>query len=258
VLDLDGTVYLGGEVLPGVVEALADLRAEGSRLAFLSNNPLELPAAYAARLRELGIPVEDREVVSSIDALLRYLGDEPPQGPILTVAEPLLEEVLRKAGHELTRDPLLAAMVVVAWDRTFDYGKLERAFRAARGGARIVATNPDPYCPTPDGGLPDCGAILAAIEVASGVRAEAIVGKPSRHMAAVVLDRLGVPAGDVVVVGDRLLTDVGMAHEAGMMGALVLTGVTSLADLDASAVTPDFVLQGLEQLVPDRAQGGRR
>jgi NagD protein len=256
VFDLDGTVYLGGNVLPGVFETLAYLRASGSGLAFLSNNPLELPGMYAERLRRLGIVAEDHEVVSSIDALVRYLGEYPPKGPILTVAEPLLENVLRDAGHRITGDPGEATMVVVAWDRTFDYAKLERAFRAARAGARIVASNPDPYCPTPDGGLPDCGAILASIEVASGVRAEAIVGKPSRHMAAVVLDRLGQSPKDVLVVGDRLLTDVGMAHEAGMAGALVLTGATSRADLESSSVRPDFVLEGLDQLIPAGRQEG--
>jgi HAD superfamily hydrolase (TIGR01450 family) len=252
ILDLDGTVYLGREPLAGAVQAIADLRAAGSRFVFLSNNPLERSAVYAARLRDMGVPVEDREVVSSIDALLGYLRDRPA-GRILTVSEPLLEDELRAAGHELTDDPQAADAVVVSWDRTFTYEKLRQAFVAVRRGARLIATNADPYCPTPDGGLPDCGALLAAIEVSTGVTAEAVVGKPSAHIAGVALERLGLPAGSVVMVGDRLLTDVAMAHRAGMVGALVLTGATSRAEVADATTPPDLVIERLDQLIPDRA-----
>jgi HAD superfamily hydrolase (TIGR01450 family) len=250
ILDLDGTVYLGGEPLLGAVQAVADLRAAGSRFVFLSNNPLERSATYAARLRAMGVPVDDREVVSSIDALVGYLRDRPP-GRILAVSEPLVEDELRAAGHELTEDPQAADTVVVSWDRTFTYDKLRRAFVAIRGGARLIATNADPYCPTPDGGLPDCGALLAAIEVSTGVSAEAVVGKPSAHIARVALERLGLPAASVVMVGDRLLTDVAMAHRAGMIGALVLTGATSRADLPDATIVPDLVIDRLDQLIPE-------
>ncbi|MFL5681221.1 MAG: HAD-IIA family hydrolase [Chloroflexota bacterium] len=254
-LDLDGTVYLGDEPLPGAADALETLRSAGSRLVFLSNKPLERPTAYAAKLRSMGVPVRDDEVVSSIDALIRYLGEHPPRAAILTISEPLIDQMLREAGHEVTLDPAAADLVVVSWDRTFTYDKLERAFRAVRRGARIVATNPDPWCPTPDGGLPDCAAMLAALEVSSGGRAEAIVGKPSPHMARVALDRLGLAPDQVVMVGDRLLTDVAMARDAGMVAALVLTGATSAPDLGAASVRPDLVLEHLGQLIPDHTNG---
>jgi NagD protein len=252
ILDLDGTVYLGREPLAGAVQAIADLRAAGSRFVFLSNNPLERSAVYAARLRDMGVPVEDREVVSSIDALLGYLHDRPASR-ILTVSEPLVEDELRAAGHQLTDDPQAADAVVVSWDRTFTYEKLRQAFVAVRRGARLIATNADPYCPTPDGGLPDCGALLAAIEVSTGVTAEAVVGKPSAHIARVALERLGLPAGSVVMVGDRLLTDVAMAHRSGMVGALVLTGATGRAEVANATVMPDLVIERLDQLIPDQA-----
>jgi HAD superfamily hydrolase (TIGR01450 family) len=250
VLDLDGTVYLGGAPLPGAVEAIATLRAAGSRFVFLSNNPLERSATYAARLRDLGVPVEDNEVVSSIDALLGYLARRPA-ARILAISEPLVADELAAAGHVLTDDPATADAVVLSWDRTFTYEKLHRAFIAVRAGARLIATNADPYCPTPDGGLPDCGALLAAVEVATGVSAEAVVGKPSEHIAAVALARLGLPAADVVMVGDRILTDVAMAQRAGMVSALVLTGATRLEDLRGIARPPDHVLERLDQLIPD-------
>jgi NagD protein len=254
VLDLDGTVYLGGAPLPGAVEAIARLRALGSRFVFLSNNPLWAPAAYADKLRAMGVPVEDGEVVSSIDALLGYLADRPP-ARILAICEPLLAGLLADAGHAITEDPRDADAVVLSWDRGFTYDKLHAAYVALRNGARLIATNPDPYCPTPEGGLPDCGALLAAVEVASGVRAEAVVGKPSVHIARAALDRLGVPAGDAVMVGDRLLTDVGLARAAGMVAALVLTGATTLGDVPPPPEGPDLLLEGLGQLIPPSFDG---
>lgn len=252
VFDLDGTLYLGDHLLPGAAETVAAIRASGARVAFLTNKPLERPAAYAAKLRDLGIPAGPDEVVSSTDALLRYLQATAAGSRILAISEPLIATMLEEAGFTVVShdDPTSADLVVVSWDRTFDYAKLVAAFRAVRAGARLVATNPDPYCPTPDGDLPDCAAMLAAIEASTGARAEAIVGKPSAHMAAALLDRLDLPADDTVLVGDRLLTDVRMAQEAGMASALVLTGATRADAIRHSPVSPDFVLAGIAEILP--------
>ena len=264
VFDLDGTLDLGDHLLPGAAETVASIRDGGARVAFLTNKPLETPAAYAAKLTELGIPAAANEVVSSTDALLRYLERHAQGARILPIAEPLLVGLLRDHGFvtldPATADPTAADLVVVSWDRTFDYQKLTAAFRAVRAGARIVATNPDPFCPTLDGDLPDCGAILAAIETATGVRAEAIVGKPSPYMAEALLDRLALPPDDTILVGDRLMTDVLMAREAGMASALVLTGATGPEALDSAAVIPDYVLGGVAEVLPasENVPGGSR
>lgn len=254
VFDLDGTLYLGDHLIPGAAETVGALRAGGARTLFLTNNPSRLPADYAAKLNDLGIPAAAEDVVSSIDALTDYLGDHAAGARLMPITEPLLRDVLTAAGFELTDDPDRTDVVVVAWDRTFDYAKLTAAFRAVRAGARIVATNPDPYCPTPDGGLPDCAAMLAAIEASTGATAEAVVGKPSAHMAATVLGRLHLPPDDTLLVGDRLLTDVRMARRAGMHAALVLSGVTGRADVPAPDSdhldAPDFVLDDVTQLIP--------
>ncbi|HET7026369.1 MAG TPA: HAD-IIA family hydrolase [Candidatus Limnocylindrales bacterium] len=257
VFDLDGTLYLDDELLPGAAETVTALRASGARLAFLTNKPLERGSAYAAKLTALGLPVAADEVVTSIDALLAYLAANPPAGPIVAVTEPLLASILVEAGYALVADdrPDAAALVVVAFDRTFDYAKLERAFRAVRAGARIVATNPDPWCPTADGGIPDCAAMLAAIEASTGARAEAIVGKPSAHMARTLLDRLQLRPEDVLVVGDRLLTDVALAHAAGMDAALVLTGATRAEDVGSAGRAPEHVLTRLRDLIPEGDDG---
>ncbi len=250
VFDLDGTLYLGEALLPGAAATVAAIRAAGARAAFLTNNPLRLPVDYAAKLSGLGIPAAPDDVVSSTDSLVRYLRRQAAGARLLLVSEPLLVGVLTTAGFQIVDDPDLTDVVVVSFDRTFDYAKLMAAYRAVRAGARIVATNPDPYCPTPEGGLPDCGALLAAIETASGGRAEAVVGKPSRHMAETLLERLGSEPGDTLMVGDRLSTDTRLAREAGMASALVLTGATTEADLAGADIRPDFVLAGVSGVLP--------
>ena len=253
VFDLDGTVYLGDELLPEAKETLGELKAR-SNVVYLTNKPLETPADYAAKLTRLGVETRPEEVISSTDALLLYLGRHAPEARLFVVGEPPLIQLLSLAGYEVVQDAADVDVVVVSFDRTFDYRKLKIAFHAVRGGARIVATNPDAYCPTPDGGgLPDCAAMLAAIEASTGAHAEAIVGKPSPHMAAALLDRLGVPARATLLVGDRLATDVRMANEAGMISALVLTGATGLEEAIGSSDRPEYVIEHLGDLLPASA-----
>ena len=181
---------------------------------------------------------------------MHYLDEHHHGAALLTVAEELIDDAVRAAGYEVVTDPFNAAVVVVSFDRTFTYAKLLAAYRAVRNGAVVIATNPDPFCPTPDGGLPDCAAMLAAVEACTGARAEAIVGKPSAHMGRAILGRLDVAPDASVIVGDRLLTDIAMADELGMSSVLVLTGVTTLVDLAHSDVRPDFVIRSLRDLLP--------
>jgi NagD protein len=213
---------------------------------YLTNKPPETPANYAAKLTRLGVQTSPDEVISSTDALLLYLERHAPRSRLFVVGEPPLISLLLSAGHEVVDGAEGVEVVVVS----FDYRKLKIAFDAVNAGARIVATNPDAYCPTQDGGLPDCAAMLAAVEASTGARAEAVVGKPSPHMASALLDRLGVPAGDTLLVGDRLATDVRMANEAGMASALVLTGATGLEEALASQDRPDYIIGGLGELLP--------
>jgi NagD protein len=246
-LDLDGTVYLGDELLPGAAETVRALREAGARVVFATNRPLDTAAHYAAKLTRLGIPTEEHDVVTAVDALVRYLRTYHDGRRLLPIAEDVVVERLLDEGFALGEP---AEVVVVSFDRTFDYAKLHAAFRAVReNGATIVATNPDPYCPTPDGGLPDCAAMLAAVEACTGARAEAIVGKPSRHMAETLLERLGVEPARAAVVGDRLATDVAMAHELGATGILVLSGATDAAPLPNSPIAPAYVLDGIAGLL---------
>lgn len=250
--DLDGTVYLGDELLPGAKETIEDIRANGGRVVFVTNKPLETAADYATKLSRLGIATTAEGVVTALDSLVLYLTETHLHSRALVVAEPLVERTLSGAGWTVVKDPAEAEVVVVSFDRTFDYAKLEAAYRAVvHHGAAIVATNPDPYCPTPDGGLPDCAAMLAAIEACTGAKAEAVLGKPSAVMGRALLDRLGVPPQDAALVGDRLTTDVAMGQAVEMAGVLVLSGATSAAAVVDSAVRPDYVVEGIHRLLPE-------
>jgi HAD superfamily hydrolase (TIGR01450 family) len=248
-MDLDGTVYLGDELLDGAQATLATLR-ERARVVFVTNKPLETAASYASKLTRLGVAAGVDDIVTPLDSLVHYLDQHHPGAALVTVAEELVDDVVRAAGYDVVESPLDASVVIVSFDRTFTYAKLLAAYRAVRNGATIIATNPDPFCPTPDGGLPDCAAMLAAVEACTGERAEAIVGKPSAHMGRAILGRLGVSPQDSVIVGDRLLTDIAMASELDMSSVLVLTGVTTLDDLERSNIQPDFVIPSLAELLP--------
>jgi NagD protein len=249
--DLDGTLYVDDTLLPWAAETISRIRSGSGRVAFVTNKPLETAGDYAAKLTRLGVPADPGEVVTSIDALVLYMQGRHPGARVMPIAEPVVFAALAGAGFRITEDPGATDVVVVAFDRTFNYEKLTAAYRAVRlHGAGLIATNPDPYCPTFDGGIPDCAAMLAAVEACTGVTAEAIVGKPSRHMAQAVLKRLNVAPSSAAMVGDRLATDMAMARSAGLTGVLVLTGASKRDDISASPFKPDYAIEGLHELLP--------
>lgn len=238
--DLDGTIYRGTEVIPGAREAVEALRAAGIRCVFASNNPTATSLDYSHRLSGLGIPTAESEVLTSGGVAAEWLRKTHPGASVFVVGETSLIRELQAAGIEVT-DSEQAGVVLAAFDRTFSYAKWNTAFQALRRGALFAATNPDVTCPVSDGGLiPDCGGITAALEATSGRRVDVVFGKPSRIMAEAALDRLGVGAGEALVVGDRLETDIQMGQAAGVRTVLVLSGVTGHGadSAAASAVLP--------------------
>jgi NagD protein len=248
--DLDGTIYLGDALLPGAAHTLATLRAARRPVAFISNNPLRTRADYAAKLSHLGIEAAPDDIINSSYVLVRHLRATAAGARLFVIGEASVRGELADAGFALTDDPRHTDIVVACFDRTFDYRKLQVAFDAIRAGARFIATNRDAYCPTPDGGLPDCGAVIAAIEACTGHAVEEVVGKPSAIMARVLAERLGVAPEDTVITGDRLETDIAMGHAAGMLTAVVLTGVTSEDAALRASPAPHFILRRLDGLIP--------
>jgi arabinose operon protein AraL len=259
VFDLDGTVYLGEAALPGAVEGIAKLRRRNKKTLFVSNKPLESRTAYAAKLTRLGIPTPADQVITAAFVLGHHLARTMPDLRLYVVGEPYLVEELRGHGLKVVDefqeqdprhviDPQGIDAVVVAFDRTLDYRKLNTAYQALQRGARFLATNADKTCPMPRGDIPDAGATIRALEHITGRRLELLAGKPSPLMMQVVLERLGLPAKRCMMVGDRLETDIRMGQEAGMVTAVVLTGVSRREDVARMAQPPDFVIENLGEL----------
>ncbi len=248
--DLDGTIYLGDDLLPTARRTIEALRAAGRPVVFISNNPLRTRADYAAKLTRLGIPATPDDVINSSYVLVRYLSQTVPGANLFVIGEPSIQGELRDAGFTLTDRPDEIDLVVACFDRTFTYRKLQTAFDAIRAGARFIATNRDAFCPTPEGGLPDCAAIIAAIEACTKHQVEEVVGKPSAIMGRMLSGRLGVPPHDCLITGDRPETDVALGIASGMATALVLTGVVRPEQAASVRPAPDFVLERLEQLLP--------
>jgi HAD superfamily hydrolase (TIGR01450 family) len=251
IFDLDGTIYLGDQLLPGAAETIAALRAAGQRTIFLSNNPTRTRAQYAAKLSDMGIPTPVEDIVNSSIVMAQWLLREAPGATLFVVGEEPLMSDLRDAGFRFSERAGEIDVVVASFDRTFVYHKLQVAYDAIRAGARLVATNPDRYCPTPTGGEPDAAAIIAAIEACTGATCDPIVGKPSPIMVATITALLDLPPERCIMVGDRLETDIKMGIDAGMATCLVLTGDATRAKLAASGLAPTLVLERIDGLLAD-------
>jgi HAD superfamily hydrolase (TIGR01450 family) len=262
-IDLDGVVWIGREPVPGSIEALAALLAAGKRIVFVTNNPGKLPAAYAERLRGLGVEVGEEQIVTAGMVAARLAGEAAgPGGSAFVVSRAPLKEMVAAAGvtvleGEAGRD---ADVVVVSGHRDFDYAALLTSKRALDAGAALIGTSRDPTMPMPGGEWPGTGAILAAVETASGRTAE-IAGKPERHLfeiALAALDLRGFESTNdvekgprnprVAMVGDRLSSDIEGGHRAGLATILVRSGTDS-EDASEGQIHPDHVVDDLAGLL---------
>jgi NagD protein len=249
IFDLDGTVYLGETLLPGAGAAIRRLRERGRRVVFLSNNPTHTRQQYADRLTRLGLPTPPGEVINSSQVLVQWLLHEAPGCRVFVVGEQPLKNELLAAGFRLVERAGEIDFVVASFDRTFAYWKLQVAFDAIRRGALFVATNADRYCPVPGGGEPDAAAVIAAIEACTATKIEVVVGKPSPIMARAVAELIQLPPERCLMTGDRLETDIAMGKAAGMATALTLTGASTRAMIESLGIKPDYVIEGLHELV---------
>jgi HAD superfamily hydrolase (TIGR01450 family) len=248
-VDLDGVVWIGREPVPGSPEALRALLEAGKRIVFVTNNPGRLPAAYAERLRELGVEVGAEQIVTAGVVVARLAGEAAGEGGAFVIGAAALKEMVAATGARLLEgeEAWEAKAVVVSGHRGFDYGELVTAKRALERGAALFATSHDPTMPYPGGELPGTGAILAAVETASGRRAE-IAGKPERHLFEMARQALG-ECESVAMVGDRLNSDIEGGRRAGLETILVLSGTTSREEAGAASPAPDFVLENLSGLL---------
>lgn len=255
IFDMDGTIYLGDELLPGAKRLIEELRRRDIPVRFLSNNPTKNPVQYAEKLQKLGLPTPLDEIANTVVTTVRWLKHHHPQATVFPIAEQPLIDALEEAGIRLSDDPAEIDIVLSSYDRTFDYRKLQIAFDAIwfEKRAILVATNPDRFCPFPGGrGEPDCAAITAAIEACTNTKCDAVIGKPNPVMLEEALRGTDVPLSEVIMVGDRLSTDIAIAVNAGIASGMPLTGESTLEEVVQLPVDqrPTYVLDRVDQLIP--------
>lgn len=248
IFDMDGVLYRGKTPLPGVQDLFNALTVRGIRFLLATNNSMATPAAYVKRMADMGVDVSEADVQTSATATRDYLlGELKPDARILTVGMPALaEQIFTGTAFQPATDETSEHVdaVVTGLDLEFTYDKLHRAMQAILDGARFVATNTDATLPIEGGVQPGAGSIVAAIATASQTQ-PVVVGKPETLMMIKGIELLGVTAGETVMVGDRLDTDILSGHRAGLRTALVLTGVSQRSDLETAEVLPDVIFTDL-------------
>ncbi|SFD38913.1 arabinose operon protein AraL [Bacillus sp. OV194] len=251
IFDLDGTVYLGDRLIPGSAEAIHHLKKRGDKVLFVTNKSIATRQDYVRKLRKLGIEVSLQEVINSNYIAAMYLNEVlVPGEKVLALGEaPLLSE-LQEFVIPLTENPAEAAYVVLGWDREFNYEKLNLAFQACLHQAKVIATNPDRTCPMENNQqLPDCGAMIGALEGATGKPIDLVVGKPSSYLAEVAVKKiLLLEYENCYMIGDRLETDIKMANESGMNSVLALTGISNREMAATSPYKPKYILESIKDI----------
>jgi len=251
-LDMDGTIYKGNTLFPYTAPFLARLKTLGVGYSFLTNNPSKSVADYLKHLEKMGLPASADELYTSAQATIHYLKTRLPAAKRLFIlGTPSMIEEFENAGFVSTADDPSDEpdAVVVGFDMTLTYSRLCRAAWWIKCGKPYAATNPDWVCPTDQPTvLVDCGSICAMLEKAAGRKPDVTMGKPQPEMMDGILQKHGLLPHEVAMAGDRIYTDMLMAHKAGALAVLVLSGEATLTDAQNAAPQPDITLQSIEQL----------
>lgn len=253
-VDLDGVIWRGESPIDGAAEAIEALRTAGKAVVFVTNNASRSARDYAAKLMRMGVPTPPHDVVTSAHAVVAHLREIGLErgARVHVFGTAALAQIVRGAGFATTKDTSGVEACVVAWNPRLSFEDIRRACDVARSGVPLVGANRDATYPAEDGLLPGTGAILAAVEIASGRRA-AVVGKPSPYLFTLAMERCGATPDRTLVIGDRADSDVAGAHAAGLRAALVLTGVTRPDAVDALEPRPDWVLREIGDVLRERS-----
>jgi NagD protein len=248
-IDMDGVIYRGQQLIPGAERFVAQLRERNTPFAFLTNNSQRTRRDVVTKLARMGIGVSESHIFTCAMATARFLAAQKPGGTALVIGEGGLLQALHTNGYAIVDDD--PDYVVVGEGRTFNMEIVEHAVRMLLGGAKLIATNIDPNCPTSQGLRPGCGAIVAMLETATGLAAFS-VGKPSPVMMRAARKELGLATDETVMIGDTMETDILGGVQMGYRTVLALTGSTSCDDLARYAYRPDMVIDSIEQLCDER------
>lgn len=255
-IDMDGVIYRDNQLIPGAQRFIVELQESSIPFMFLTNNSQRTRRDIVTKLRRLGIDVDEAYIFTCAMATARFLAQQKPHGTAFVIGEGGLLQALHNHGYSIVdKDP---DYVVIGEGRTISFEMVETALNLVLGGAKLVATNMDPNCPTTHGTRPGCGAIVAMIEAASGIKAFS-VGKPSPIMMRIARKELNLDAQHTIMIGDTMETDILGGVQMGYHTVLVLSGSTKPHDLSQFAYTPDKIVDSLanlhhEQLVDELSE----
>lgn len=248
VLDMDGTFYLGEHILQGALDFLAEVKKSGKKYIFFTNNSSKAPDDYIKKLAKMNCFINRKQIMTSGDVTIQYIRKYYADKTVYLLGTKALKESFLDAEIRLTEKK--PDLVVVGFDTTLNYEKLERACTYIREGAVFLATHLDINCPTEDGFLPDCGAICETISLSTGVKPK-YLGKPYPETVQMIRDRTKVKKKNMAFVGDRIYTDVATGVKNGAAGILVLTGETTKEMLKKSRIKPDAVYPSIGAIGED-------
>ena len=245
VLDMDGTVYLGNNLIEGSLDFIHKVKETGRSFIFFTNNASRVPSFYKEKLAKMGLEVEESDVVTAGDVTAEFLKTYYPGKRVYLNGTPLLENSFKEKGINLVDDE--PDVAVQSFDTTLPYEKLDKICRFVRNGVPFVATHMDTNCPTEDGFMPDCGAMCDLITSSTGVKPR-FLGKPFKETVDMVLEITGFKRDEVAFVGDRIYTDVATGVKNGAKGFLVLTGEADMQTVAESEVEPDCIYDSLYEM----------
>ncbi len=242
---MDGTIYLGSRLFPETIPFLKRVKEHGKRYIFFTNNSSRSPETYVKRLNGMGIQASREDIVTSGDVMIHFLKTHRPGKKVYLLGTPDLRRSFQEAGIPLTEE--MPDIVLLGFDTTLTYEKLERACHYIRSGAEFLCTHEDINCPTEYGFMPDAGAMCALITASTGV-APKFTGKPHAEVLEILEAKTGICRQDMVAVGDRLYTDIALGARNGVSSVLVLSGETTMEDLARSEIRPTIVLPNIGSL----------
>ena len=249
-LDMDGTIYLGDELIPGSKEFLKTLKEKGKRYIFLTNNSSKNKHTYVEKLNNLGIDATEEEVFTSGEATTMYLNKLKPGARIYLLGTPALEDEFKRAGFQLEKERHKDIdYVVLGFDTTLTYEKLWAACEYISEGVEYIATHPDFNCPLPNGKfMPDAGAMAALIEASTG-KTPLVIGKPNKEVVESIASKYNLSKENMAMVGDRLYTDIKTGINAGITSILVYSGETKLEDHEESEIKADYAFNSVKDMI---------
>lgn len=246
-LDMDGTVYLGKDWISGAREFLDKITASGRQYAFVTNNASRGTAQYIQKLADMGLAVEERQIIISSHATADYLNRHFPNKPVFALGTHQLKAELSQRGVAVCQNDT-ADVALVSFDTSLCYKDLCVICDLVRAGKPYIATHPDFNCPTESGFIPDAGANIAFIKASCGREPDAVIGKPQPALLEYAMSIFGTKAIETAMIGDRLYTDIGSGINAGVSTVLVLSGETTKDQAAASPIKPDIIINSVADI----------